>query len=276
MRTAHRVAPRSARREHGTRQQRQRQEVCTSSDARVLDRRGRAWDVRPMAPPAFLPPFVAAPLVVLHADVHLAVVVKPRELLSCPGTSTPDFDSVTRRISHLFPLARGPLLAHRLDAPTSGLMVVALTPEIHRELSLQFATRSVSKAYQALLAGILDVTFGDAGLIDLPMRSEWRLRPRQVIDRERGKPAETRWRVMVRDATRDQTRIHFEPITGRTHQLRLHAAEGLGLPIVGDRIYGPAPAPDAPLPAMYLHATALAFTHPATGERLAFESAPDF
>jgi len=229
-----------------------------------------------MASPAFLPPIVDVPLIVLHADQHLAVVVKPRELLSCPGTSTPGWDSVTLRVANLFPFARGPLLAHRLDAPTSGLMVVALTPETHRALSLQFANRTVSKAYEALLVGVLDESLSNEGIIDLPMRSEWRLRPRQVLDRERGKPAQTRWRVMARDVTRSQTRIHFEPITGRTHQLRLHAAEGLGLPIVGDRIYGVAPLLDAPLPALCLHAKALAFTHPLTGERLAFESAPDF
>ena len=235
--------------------------------------------------PPFLPPVVSAPLIVLHADEHLAVVVKPRELLSCPGTSTPDWDSVSRRIPTLFPAAYGPLLAHRLDAPTSGLMVVALTPDTHRALSAQFAKRTVAKAYQALLAGVLAATLGAEGLIDLPMRGEWRLRPRQVVDLERGRPAQTRWRVLAHDpGSPGHTRIHLEPLTGRTHQLRLHAADprGLGLPIVGDRIYGndgahgPTPAPGAPLPALCLHATELAFTHPVTGERLAFVSAPDF
>jgi len=218
----------------------------------------------------FRPPVVEAPLVVVHADAHVAVVVKPRWLLSCPGTSTPNWDSVTRRVSALFPLAQGPLLAHRLDAPTSGLMVVALTVAAQRALSRQFAAREVDKAYEALLAGVLDR--GDSGVIELPMRSEWRLRPRQVIDVEQGKPALTKWRVLGYE--RGMTRVRFEPITGRTHQLRLHASDprGLGIAIVGDRIYGAPTEADA----LCLHACELAFTHPMSGERLAFTSAPDF
>ena len=237
--------------------------------------------------PRFVPPVVDTPLGVLYADPHLAVIVKPRELLSCPGTSTPDWDSVARRIPTLFPAARGALLAHRLDAPTSGLMVVGLTPDAHRALAAQFAAHTVSKAYQALLAGHPDPALGDHGVIDLPMRSDWRLRPRQVIDLARGRPAQTRWQIVGRTAS--HPRVHFEPLTGRTHQLRLHAADprGLGTPIVGDRIYGiaNAAAPDsdprataseAPLPALCLHASALAFTHPVSGDRLAFSSTPDF
>lgn len=218
----------------------------------------------------FRPPLVTAPLVVLHADAHLAVVVKPCELLSCPGTSTPDWDSVSRRIPMLFPYAVGPLLAHRLDAPTSGLMVVALTVAAHRALSLQFAQRTVAKVYEALLDGVLGGA--DEGTIDLPLRGDWQQRPRQLVDRDHGKPALTRWQVLSRDSAAGHTRLRFEPVTGRTHQLRVHAVEGLGLPIVGDRIYGRS----APGQALCLHARALAFTHPVTGERLAFESTPDF
>lgn len=215
----------------------------------------------------FVPPVVLAPLEVLFADAALAVIVKPPELLSCPGTSTPDWDSVSRRVPALFPPAEGPILAHRLDAATSGLMVVALTSDAHRLLSQQFAQRTVHKAYEALLDGVVD---GDAGLIDLPMRGEWRLRPRQVIDPVHGKTAQTRWSVLARDGAR--TRVRLEPITGRTHQLRLHAADarGLATPIVGDRIYGTA------ADRLYLHACALSFTHPIDSRRLRFESRAPF
>lgn len=215
----------------------------------------------------FRPPEVTAPLGVVYADDDLAVVLKPPELLSCPGTSTPDWDSVSRRIPVLFPHATGPLLAHRLDAQTSGLMVVALTVAAHRHLSEQFKRRLVQKAYEAVLSGVMDTALSE-GLIDLPLRGDWQQRPRQVVDVVAGKPAQTRWRVLERGV---DTRVHFEPITGRTHQLRVHAAAGLGHTIVGDRLYGIASAER-----MHLHATALTFTHPATGARLSFTSRPDF
>lgn len=244
----------------------------------------------------FVPPDVSAtPLRVLFADAALAVVVKPRELLSCPGTSTPNWDSVQTRIPRLFPDAHGPILAHRLDAPTSGLMVVALDPETHRRLSRAFAEHRVAKRYEALLDGTLasapalsapapdGLESGMTRLITLPMRSDWRQRPRQVVDFARGRPAQTRWRVLGVERHGDvvQTRVAFEPLTGRTHQLRLHAADprGLDCPIVGDRIYGRTAAPDGhaePLAPLLLHACRLAFVHPTTGESLAFESPPDF
>lgn len=233
----------------------------------------------------FEPPDVSSlPLTILFADAELAVVLKPRELLSCPGTSTPDWDSVQTRIPRLFPDAHGPILAHRLDAPTSGLMVVALTVDMHRRLSRAFAEQRVAKRYAALLDGPLTPTLcgpeTSEGVIALPMRSDWRLRPRQVVDLVAGRPAQTRWRLLGMERRQGQirTRVAFEPLTGRTHQLRLHAADprGLGCPIVGDRIYGHASASDVPLAPLLLHACRLAFVHPTTGEPLAFESPPDF
>ncbi len=233
----------------------------------------------------FVPPDVSAlPLTVLFADRELAVVLKPRELLSCPGTSTPAWDSVQTRIPRLFPDAHGPILAHRLDAPTSGLMVVALTPESHRRLSRAFAERRVAKRYEALLDGPLAPALcgpeAPEGLITLPMRSDWRQRPRQVVDLVAGRPAQTRWRLLgvTQYEGGVRTRVALEPLTGRTHQLRLHAADprGLGCPIVGDRIYGRSSASDVPLAPLLLHACQLAFVHPTTGQALAFEAPPDF
>ncbi len=236
-----------------------------------------------MTPPRFVPPDVShLPLVVLHADPHLAVVVKPRELLSCPGTTTPGWDSVQTRVAVMFPDARGPVLAHRLDAPTSGLMVVALTVAAHRARSAQFGRHSPppwpDKTYEALLDGALAGDVGDERTIDLPLRGDWRLRPRQVVDLALGKPAFTRCRILAFEVADSglQTRVMFTPLTGRTHQLRVHAADarGLGCPIAGDRLYGrAAPAPDDPL---RLHACGLTFQHPDTGERLTFTSRPDF
>lgn len=172
----------------------------------------------------------------------------------------------------MFPASTGPLVVHRLDMETSGLMVLALDPEAHRHLSRQFAERRVDKRYAAVLDGHV---VGDEGEVDLPLRLDVGNRPFQVVDHERGKPALTRWWALRRGA--DWTRVAFAPRTGRTHQLRLHAstsvaAGGLGCPIRGDSLYGdPATAHR-----LLLHAERLGFRDPDGGERREFSSEPPF
>ena len=155
---------------------------------------------------------------------------------------------------------------HRLDQVTSGLLLHARGKDMQAALSMQFEQRRVGKRYEAVVEGLLE---GDAGDVDLPLIVDWPNR-KQMIDHERGKPALTRWRVLARDVEAQRTRVALEPITGRSHQLRLHMAS-LGHPIVGDVLYDAAPAPR-----VHLHARSLRLTHPATGEALAFESATPF
>ncbi len=224
----------------------------------------------------FTPPDVShLPLRVLRTAPGWVVVSKPPELLSCPGTTTPGWDSVTARVRALFPAADGPLLAHRLDAPTSGLMVVALNAAAHAHLSRQFQQRTVEKAYIACVHPLPDahpLLTGTRRTIDLPLHGPWRLRPRQVVSAELGRAAVTEVVVLAHDPT-GHVRLELRPLTGRTHQLRVHCASGLSHSIVGDRLYGPPPAPGARL---LLHATRLAFTCPETGTRVDVEAPPDF
>jgi len=185
----------------------------------------------------------------LHEDAHVIVVSKPVGLLSAPGRSTRD--SVQTRL--------GATAVHRLDLDTSGVLVLAKDPATLAALHRQFENREVEKRYVAWLAG--DIT-GDAGTIALPLRGDLDDRPRQIVDDVHGRAALTEWRVLARDGGR--TRVAFHPKTGRTHQLRVHAAHprGLATPIVGDRIYGTSAA------RLMLHAEFLAFTHPHTGQRM--------
>ena len=198
-----------------------------------------------------------------------AVVDKPSGLLSCPGRDPALYDSVQTRVPHLLPHAHGPILAHRLDQPTSGLMVVALDPAAHRALRIQFEARTVQKEYEAVLVGEVR---GEEGLIELPFRLDVEHRPLQIHDPVHGKLGVTRWRVLAREPGR--TRVDFTPLTGRTHQLRTHAAHALGLacPIAGDALYGRA----ASAPRLLLHARAVRFDHPRTGARLSFTSPVPF
>lgn len=220
---------------------------------------------------------------IVHATGAWVVVEKPAGLLSVPGKGPDKADCVPARVAAMFPAATGPLVVHRLDMDTSGLLVVGLTPEAQRALSWQFEERSVRKAYVALVDGSID---GPAeGVIDLPMRLDPHHRPWQVIDYVHGRPALTRWRVMSIEARR--TRLRLEPQTGRSHQLRLHCATaqalgGLGRAIVGDVLYGCGyRAADAvgrlvAGPRLMLHASELEFTDPETGERVSIESKAEF
>jgi tRNA pseudouridine32 synthase / 23S rRNA pseudouridine746 synthase len=206
---------------------------------------------------------------ILHYDNDIAVVVKPSGLLSVPGKGPENQDCVTARIKAMFPGCPDHPEVHRLDMDTSGLMVIALNRDAQRGLSRQFHDRETVKKYIALLDGELE---DDAGVIKLPFRLDVGNRPMQIYDPVHGKTGITRWRKLgVEDG---QTRVEFFPITGRTHQLRVHAASahGLGVPILGDRLYGTGTAPGQ----LKLHASFLSFAHPSTGKKMIFRSAPDF
>jgi tRNA pseudouridine32 synthase/23S rRNA pseudouridine746 synthase len=196
---------------------------------------------------------------VVFEDAWIVVVDKPCDLLSVPGRSGQLRDSVLTRLRARYPGATGPLVVHRLDLDTSGLLLAAKDSETHAALQRQFARREIEKRYVAWLDGVVAA---DAGVVELPLRVDLDDRPRQIYDPIHGKPAITEWCVLERATER--TRVAFVPRTGRTHQLRVHAAHplGLGIPIVGDRLYGRAAA------RLMLHAERLGFVHPRTNERL--------
>ncbi|MDR7332380.1 pseudouridine synthase [Roseateles asaccharophilus] len=181
---------------------------------------------------------------IVHVDDRMVVVDKPSGLLSVPGRTEPDCASA--RMQALYPDA---LIVHRLDQSTSGLLLFARGADAQRELSADFAERRVNKVYVAVVAGHLD----GEGLIDLPLAADWPNRPKQQVDFKRGKPSQTRWRVMAHEGP--NTRVALEPLTGRSHQLRVHLT-ALGHPILGDTLYAP-PDLAAASPRLLLHASEL-------------------
>jgi len=206
---------------------------------------------------------------IVHAAAAYVVVCKPAGMLSVPGKGPHNQDCVASRVREMFPTSKGPLIVHRLDMDTSGLLVLGLTSDAQRLLSGQFEKRQVDKAYVAVVAGRLGAERGE---IDLPIRPDIERRPLQIVDHEHGRPSSTRWRLVALDAER--SRVELEPVTGRTHQLRVHMAE-IGHPLVGDPVYGPrrkAPAPLADFPRQALHAWRLALVHPATGNAMEWEA----
>ena len=200
---------------------------------------------------------------IVHVDADLIVVNKPPGLLSVPGRGPDKQDCAISRVQVHYPEA---LTVHRLDMATSGLLLMARGPEQQRLLSAEFRERHVRKRYEAVLAGRLDGTEHEWHEIDLPLLADWPNRPRQKIDHQLGKPSLTRWRIVAHGA--GGTRVELEPVTGRTHQLRVHML-ALGTPIVGDALYGPDPGEDQRL---LLHASVLEL--PQRG--LALHSPPDF
>ncbi|MDH1603767.1 RluA family pseudouridine synthase [Empedobacter sp. GD03739] len=204
-------------------------------------------------------------LEILYQDNDLVVINKPEEFLSVPGIEIKD--SVYLRIKHQFPLATGPIIVHRLDMSTSGILVLALNKESHKLLQQQFIKRKVQKRYIALLDGNVE---RDNGFIDLPLRVDLDDRPRQMVCYEHGKTAQTKYEVIARKD--NKTLVYFYPITGRTHQLRMHASHRLGLnaPIIGDDLYG------TKTNRLHLHAESLEFTHPKTKELMKFQVDPNF
>lgn len=203
-------------------------------------------------------------LEIVYEDESFVVVNKPESLLSVPGINIQD--SVASRLKAMIKDAE-PLIIHRLDMATSGLLVLAKTPEAHKHIQRQFLNRKVVKRYTAVLSKVISQ---DEGEISLPLRGDLNDRPRQLVCFDFGKKSITRYKVIERTDT--TTRIHFWPLTGRTHQLRMHAAHELGLnaPIVGDDLYGTADK------RLFLHAAYLEFTHPTTSETMKFEVKEDF
>lgn len=210
-----------------------------------------------------------ADLHIVHADQEIVVVVKPGGLLAVPGRGPDKLDSLATRLRARFPAMIAQPAVHRLDMYTSGLMVFAVTTEAHRRLSMDFAAGRVDKGYVALVEGEIDEAEGE---IRLSFRLDPDHRPLQVYDPLRGKQGVSRWRRLAGEGC--LTRIAFTPLTGRSHQLRLHAAHPLGLaaPIKGDSLYGLGREGEA----MCLHAARLIFSHPASRRRLAFQSPPPF
>ena len=205
----------------------------------------------------------------IHVDAHVVVVDKPAGLLAVPGRGPDKSDCLLTRVQARCPDA---LVVHRLDMATSGLIVFARGLAVQRELSRRFEQRQVRKHYVAVVAGRMA---GEGGEIDLPLIADWPNRPRQIVDRLRGRAATTRWRVLARDDESGFTRVRLEPVSGRSHQLRVHLA-AIGHPILGDGLYAPPEAQSA-APRLLLHATRLDLGALAAGEpAAAFDSAPPF
>jgi tRNA pseudouridine32 synthase/23S rRNA pseudouridine746 synthase len=234
------------------------------------------------------------PLHLIHADAHFLVLNKPSGLLAVPGRGPDKQDCVSARVQAEYPDA---LIVHRLDMDTSGLLILARGRQMQRQLSMAFAARRVHKRYIAVVAGRLappDTPDG-WGLIDLPLIVDWPNRPRSMVDHAHGKPSQTRWRVLSDGhsgqgrkpdqgcartpacagvTSGETTRLELVPLTGRSHQLRVHL-QALGHPILGDPLYAP-PAVLAQADRLLLHASRLAFSHPATGQALCFDCPPPF
>ena len=204
-------------------------------------------------------------LPIIYEDDVLIVVNKPAEFLSVPGKEIKD--SVYSRIKEKYPNATGPLIVHRLDMSTSGILVLTKTKEANKILQSQFINRTIQKRYVALLDGILNKK---SGKITLPLRVDLDDRPKQLVDYKYGKSTETNWEVIKKE--NGKTRVYFYPITGRTHQLRVHAAhkDGLNSPIIGDDLYG------KKMDRLHLHAEYIEFLHPLTKEKINFTVAPNF
>lgn len=211
--------------------------------------------------------FKDTPLKILYEDEWIVAVEKPSGMLSVPGKN--DLDSVQQRLRLMYPDATGPLVVHRLDMATSGILLAAKDKDVHARLQSQFETRSISKEYIAILDGVPSQEFG---IIDLPICLNLLDRPRQMVDFENGKPAITEYKVeCIKDG---RAKVVFKPHTGRTHQLRVHSAHvsGLGCPISGDELYG---NPDS-ASRLCLHASRLVFRHPVSDKEIEIVSPSPF
>jgi tRNA pseudouridine32 synthase/23S rRNA pseudouridine746 synthase len=209
-------------------------------------------------------------LEIIYQDDYLVAVNKPCGLLSVPGRGEDKQDCVIARLQHDIPEIR---VVHRLDCHTSGVMLLAIGPDAQRQLSRLFHDREVDKSYVALVQGAVEQT---SGIIDIPIRMDPENRPRQVIDYLQGKHAQTQWRLLRHENTGAATpvsRLLLRPVTGRTHQLRLHCM-ALGHPIMGDRLYNDSTGDNAER--MMLHAERLEFIHPGSNERMCLISECEF
>ncbi|BCO26900.1 ribosomal large subunit pseudouridine synthase A [Rhodoferax lithotrophicus] len=202
---------------------------------------------------------------VVYVDDALLVLNKPAGLLSVPGKGVDKQDCLSNRAQRLYPDA---LVVHRLDMATSGLLIMARSSVAQRCLNDAFATRSIHKRYESIVDGLLCSPNTDWQLINLPIFLDWPNRPKRIINAQHGKPSTTRWRVLSTDQTRNTTRLLLEPITGRSHQLRVHL-QALGHAILGDQLYAPPPVALAS-ERLLLHACELKLNHPIRSEILHF------
>jgi len=221
-------------------------------------------NLQPSLKPTHAPP---PGLDLIYRDASLIAVNKPAGLLAVPGRGAGKQDCVAGRVQAEFPDA---LVVHRLDMATSGLLLFARGVEMQRILSRMFRERAVQKRYVAVAAGKVEPLSGE---IDLPLICDWPKRPRQKVDHTSGKPSLTRYRVLAHDVANDATRVNLEPVTGRTHQLRVHLS-AIGHPILGDALYGENTQRMAER--LLLHASLLSFIHPLSGESLSIASDPPF
>jgi tRNA pseudouridine32 synthase/23S rRNA pseudouridine746 synthase len=206
----------------------------------------------------------------IYLDEDLLVLDKPAGLLSVPGRGPDKQDCLSARVQARWP---GALTVHRLDMATSGLMLMARHALSQRLLGQAFEQRAIGKQYPAVVHGLMKAD-GDWQLIDLPLAADWPRRPLQKVDAVHGKPIQTRWQVLTHAA--NQTRVLLEPLSGRSHQLRVHL-QAIGHPIVGDALYGPPQTGHAlPAPRLLLHASSLSLRHPASGQALRFDSPAPF
>lgn len=215
---------------------------------------------------AILPPCLEQ-IKILALDPDFLVINKPSGLLSVPGRHPQNRDSVIARLQENYPTAA---IVHRLDFDTSGIMVIPLNKAALSHISKQFQARTLAKHYTAVVAGLIEK---DEGRIDLPIAADPDNRPKYKICPATGKPSLTEYQVLSRDIQQNSTRVYLHPITGRSHQLRLHL-QAIGHPILGCVFYGGEFAQAAPR--LLLHATDLSFDHPRTGTRLRFECPPAF
>ena len=205
---------------------------------------------------------------ILYKDDYLLIIDKPSGLLSVPGRGADKQDCMISRVQETYPEA---LIVHRLDMATSGILVLARDKETHRLLSKQFQERKISKQYIAVVNGR---PRDDTGLIDQPMICDWPNRPKQIIDVEHGKSAQTRYEVLEYAEKNNTSRLRLIPITGRTHQLRLHC-QFLGHPILGDQLYADDKT-QAMAERLLLHASNILFPHPITNQSVEISSEAPF
>lgn len=213
----------------------------------------------------YAPP-VTPYLDIIYQDDHILVLNKPSGLLSVPGKAPEHKDSLQLRVQRVFPTAS---IVHRLDMATSGLMLMALNKDSHRHLSRQFELRQTDKRYQAKVWGEMEKA---TGTVELPLICDWPNRPKQMVDHERGKPSTTHFNVLEHGVK--YTKVDLIPVTGRSHQLRVHMLS-LGHPILGDRLYAHQDAL-AMADRLQLHACEISFAHPQTQQRLNFNSPSPF
>jgi len=204
----------------------------------------------------------------LNKDDALLVLNKPAGLLSVPGRGEDKQDCLTSRVQAFYPEA---LSVHRLDMATSGIMLMALGPSNQRYMQRLFEQREVSKKYIAIVEGRLEPQHGE---VNLPLMRDWPNRPRQKVDHEQGKPSLTRYRLLQYNADEETSRVELEPVTGRSHQLRVHM-EALGHPILGDALYG-SEIIQTRVERLLLHAESICFQHPTSGDVVFYNSEAPF